>query len=182
MMRKVARTLSMLALFILPATLLPSTRVFADSIGLNLTAPVQTGMAGSTVAFSATVSAPATNGGTVFLNGDSFDVTTPLVFDDSGFLFNFPLSLDPGGSFSGELFSFALPSDLPAGQYVGSFEILGGADGGVLDTLSTVDFQVNVTGAPTVPEPETLFLLAAGLPGVAMLIKGRRRRSSDKNP
>lgn len=173
MMKKVIRTLSMLTLFVLPATLLPSTRAFADSISLNLTSPVESAAAGSTVSFSATVSAPDTNGGTVFLNGDSFDVTSPLVFDDSGFLLNFPLSLDPGDSFSGELFSFALPSDLPAGQYIGSFEIVGGADGGAQDVLSTVDFQVNVAGAPTVPEPESLMLLAAGLPGVAVLVRRR---------
>ena len=178
MMKKNARTLSMLALLVLPATLLLSSHAFADTISLSLTAPVQTGTAGSTVSFLATASAPGTNGGTEFLNGDSFNVSSPLTLDDSGFLFNFPLSLDPGDSFSGELFSFALPSDLPAGQYIGSFEILGGADG-AFDTLSTVNFQVNV--GPTVsavPEPESLMLLAAGLPGIAFMVQKKWRRSS----
>jgi hypothetical protein len=177
MMKKNARTLSMLALLVLPATLLLSSHAFADTISLSLTAPVQTSTAGSTVSFLATASAPGTNGGTEFLNGDSFDVTSPLVFDDSGFA-SFPLSLDPGDSFSGELFSFALPSDLPAGQYIGSFEILGGADG-AFDTLSTVNFQVNV--GPTVsavPEPESLMLLAAGLPGIAFMVQKKWQRSS----
>ena len=87
----------MLGLLVLPAALLSSPRAFADTISLNLTAPVQSGTAGSTVFFSATVAAPGTNAGTVFLNGDSFDVTSPLKLDDSGFA-SFPLSLDPGDS------------------------------------------------------------------------------------
>jgi hypothetical protein len=179
MMKKTVRTLSMFALFVLAATLL-SPRTFADTINLNLNAPAQPGTAGSTVSFVATVSAPGTNGGTVFLNGDSFNVSSPLILDDSGFFNNFPLSLDPGESFSETLFSIALPSNLAAGLYTGSFAILGGADGGALDTLGSVDFQVNVASAPsTVPEPESLMLLAAGLPGVALLVQRKYRQFSD---
>jgi hypothetical protein len=73
-----------------------------------------------------------------------------------------------------------LPLDLPAGQYIGSFEILGGADDGAFDTLSTVNFQVNVASiVSAVPEPESLMLLAAGLPGVAVLARRRWRQLSD---
>jgi hypothetical protein len=178
MMKKTVRTLSTFALFVLAATLLLSSRTFADTIGLSLNAPAQPGAPGSTVSFVATVSAPGTNGGTVFLNGDSFDVSSPLTLDDGGFFNDFPLSLNPGESFSGTLFSIALPSNVAAGLYTGSFEILGGADGGALDTLASVDFQVNVAPS-TVPEPESLMLLAAGLPGVALLVQRKRRRSSD---
>ena len=89
MMKKAVRTLSIFALFVLAATLLLSSRTFADTIGLGLNAPVQSGTAGSTVSFVATVSAPDTNGGTVFLNGDSFDVSSPLTLDDSGFFNDF---------------------------------------------------------------------------------------------
>jgi hypothetical protein len=180
MMKKAVRTLSMFALFVLAATLLLSSRTFADTIGLSLNAPAQPVTAGSTVSFVATVSAPGTNGGTVFLNGDSFTVSSPLILDDSGFFNDFPLSLDPGDSFSGTLFSIALPSNLAAGLYTGSFEILGGADSDALDTLGSVDFQVNVAPtASTVPEPESLMLLAAGLPGVALLVQRKWRRFSD---
>jgi hypothetical protein len=180
MMKKTARTLSLFALFVLAATSLLSSRTFADTIDLSLNAPAQPGTAGSTISFVATVLAPGTNGGTVFLNGDSFNVSSPLILDDSGFFNDFPLSLDPGDSFSGTLFSIALPSNLASGLYTGSFEILGGADSDALDTLGSVDFQVNVAPtASTVPEPESLMLLAAGLPGVALLVQRKRRQFSD---
>jgi hypothetical protein len=180
MMKKTVRTLSLFALFVVAATLLLSSRTFADTIGLSLNAQAQPGTAGSTVSFVATVSAPDTNGGTVFLNGDSFDVASPLTLDGSGFLFDFPVSLDPGDSFSGVLFSVSLPSNVAAGLYTGSFEILGGADGGALDTLGSVDFQVNVAPtASTVPEPVSLMLLVTGLPGVALLVQRKWRRFSD---
>lgn len=147
---------------------------------LSLNAPAQQGTVGSTVSFVATVLAPGTNGGTVFLNGDSFDVSSPLILGDSGFFNDFPLSLDPGESFSGTLFSIALPSNLAAGLYRGSFEILGGADSDALETLGSVDFQVNVAPtANTVPEPESLMLVVAGLPGVALLVQRKWRRFSD---
>jgi hypothetical protein len=178
MMKKVIRTVSMLVLFVFPMTLSLSSRAFADTISLTLTDAVQTVSAGSTVSFFAAVSAPGTNGGTEFLNGDSFNVTSPLVLDDSGFFSGFPLSLDPGDSFSGLLFSFALPSNIAAGPYTGSFTIVGGGDGGAQDKLGSVDFQVNV--APTanpVPEPESLMLLATGLPGMAFLLQRKLRRS-----
>ncbi len=170
----------MFALFVLAATLLLPSRTFADTIDLSLSAPVQSGTAGSTVSFDATVSAPGTNGSTVFLNGDSFDVTSPLTLDDSGFFNDFPLSLDPGDSFSGTLFSIGLPSNLAAGLYTGSFTIVGGADGDAQDTLASVDWQVNVAPtASTVPEPESLMLLVAGLPGVALLVQRKWRGHSD---
>lgn len=90
MMKKTVRTLSTFALFVLAATLLLSSRTFADTIDLSLNAPTQPGSAGSTVSFVAIVLAPDTNGGTVFLNGDSFNVSSPLILDGSGFSTIFP--------------------------------------------------------------------------------------------
>jgi hypothetical protein len=122
MMKKTVRTLSTFALFVVAATLLLSSRTFADTINLSLSAPAQSGTAGSTILFVATVSAPGTNSGAVFLNGDSFNLSSPLPLDN-GFFFDFPVSLDPGDSFSGTLFSIALPSNVAAGLYTGSLEI-----------------------------------------------------------
>jgi hypothetical protein len=181
MMKKAVRTLSTFALFVLAATLLLSSRAFADTIDLSLNAPAQPVTAGSTVSFFATVSAPGTNSGTVFLNGFSFNVPSPLILDDSGFFNDFPFSLDPGDSFSGVLFTITLPSNTSAGLYPVTFEILGGADIGAQDTIALVPaLPVNVAPkASTVPEPESLMLLAAGLPGVALLVQRKWRRFSD---
>jgi hypothetical protein len=181
MMKKALSTLSMFALFVLAATLLLSSRTLADTVDVSLSAPVQSGTAGSTVSFDATVSTPGKNSGTLFMNGDGFNVPSPLAMDDSGFFNNFfPLSLDPGDSFTDTLFSIVLPSDVAAGVYTGSFTILGGADMFAQDTLGTVDWEVDVAPTPSaVPEPESLMLLATGLPGLAVLVQRKWRRSSD---
>jgi hypothetical protein len=171
MFKKTTFSISML---VLGAALLLTRLASADTIILNLTNPVQTGAAGSTLSFDATVAASGKNGGTVYLNGDNFtSLASPLISNDDGFLFGFPLSLDPGDSFSGLLFTIMLPSDISAGQYLGSFTILGGANGEALDELATVDFTVNATAGPSaVPEPESLMLLATGLAG--MMLRAKR--------
>src|SRR5207237_10923042 len=91
---------------------------------------------------------------------------------DDGFLLGFLLSVDPVESFSGLLFTITLPSDINAGQYLGSFAILGGAEGGALDELATVNFTVNATdGTGEVSEPDSLMLLATGLAGMMLRVK-----------
>ena len=166
-MKKTALILSMFVLAVL-LLVMPAS---ADTINLVLSNPVQSGAPGSTLSFDATVSAPLANAATVYLNGDSFDITIPgsNPIDDSGFLFNFPLSLDPGDTFTGTLFSVTLPSDLALGTYNGFFTITGGGPAD-LNNLATVNFQVN----SAVPEPGTWALLATGLGILAMAISRRR--------
>jgi hypothetical protein len=172
-MKKTAFSFSMLllagSLLVVPAS--------ADTINLALTTSTQTGGPGSTLTFDATVSAPSANGAAVFLNSDSFGVNIAgSTIDDSGFLFNFPFSLNPGDDFTGTLFTVALPANLAPGNYNGFFEILGGSSGGAQDSLATVDFQIN-----TVPEPGTWVLLATGLSTLATWILGRRYLSQAKS-
>lgn len=166
----IKKTVLSLSLFLL-AMFLSAAPAWADSIGLILSQPVQAGAPGSTLTFDATVSAPLANSATVFLNFDNFGDTIPgaNTIDDSGFFLNFPLSLDPGDTFTGTLFSVALPPGVAPGSYTGFFEIFGGSNADAGNPLATVNFQINAT-----PEPGSWVLLATGIGILAMGNFGRR--------
>ena len=166
MNRKLVLTLS---LFALTAALLFSLPAAADSVTITLASPFQVAAFGSTVSFSATGSAPVSNSAAVFLNSDSFNVDAPLSVDDTGFLVNFPLSLNPGASVSGVLFTVWVPPAMPIADYYGYFQILGGSDGSQLNAISNVaQFEIYA-----VPEPGSLMLLGTG--GIALLGALRRK-------
>jgi hypothetical protein len=160
-----------LSMFVVAIFLLMPSLALADTLTLSLSNPVQSANPGSTVTFDATVSAPSTNAAPIFLNSDSYTIDSPLTLDDTGF-FSFPLSLDPGDSYTGALFTITLPSGLAPGDYTGSFGILGGADGSALDTLATTGFQVSAT-----PEPATMLLLATGLGLLAFVMYRKKGKS-----
>jgi hypothetical protein len=103
-----------------------------------------------------------TDGGvTEYLNGDHAFVDLPATLDDSGFNTNAPLSMNPGDSWSGVIFTVTAPP-FTAGSsndYSGYFAILGGSspsDGA--DQLGLQNFDIQVT-----PEPTSLLLLTSGL-------------------
>jgi hypothetical protein len=79
------------------------------------------------------------------------------------------LSLNPGGNFTGTLFSVALPPGVASGSYTGFFEIFGGSNADAGNPLAKANFQINAT-----PEPGTWILLATGLGILAMGNFGRR--------
>lgn len=164
------RTFS-LTMFVVAIFLLLPSLALADTLALSLSNPVQSATPGSSLTFDATVSASSTNTAPIFLNSDSYTIDSPLTLDDIDF-FGFPLSLNPGDSYTGAIFTVTVPSGLVLGDYTGSFEILGGADGAALDTLATTGFQVNAT-----PEPGTMLLLATGLGLPAFVIYRKRGKS-----
>jgi len=135
--------------------LLAGTAAKADTI-LTLNSPYQSGP-GPLYTFDATVT--NTGSSTVYLNGDlvSGDFP-PLTYDDSPFN-SFPLLLNPGDSYTGELFTVTAPPYGPGSNfYSGSFEILGGSDDSAQDTVATANFNIQVT-----PEPSSFFLFGTGL-------------------
>jgi hypothetical protein len=107
---------------------------------------------------------------TVFINSDSFTFAIAGL-DDSPFLNNAPISLDPGESSTPfELFDVVIPSGTPNGSYAGAFTVVGGSDGNAQDNLTTSSFSVTAT-----PEPSTIFTLLA-LSSV-MIFRGARTRA-----
>jgi len=159
MNRKLVLTLSML---VLTAALLFSLPAAADSISITLASPYQNGHGNTTVSFTATVAAPGSNSVTIYLNSDSYGVDAPLSVDDTGFLVNFPLTMDPGDSVTDVLFTVFVAAGTPPGLCNGYFQILGGSDANAQNAISNLaSFRVNV-----VPEPGSLLLLASGVLGL----------------
>lgn len=172
-MKKTALTISMFLLALLVLVPLAS----ADTIDLTLANPVQTGAAGDTLNFTATVAAFADKEGTgVYLVGDSANVSGTLTIDDTPFLLNFPFYMEAGDSITDLLFTVTLPADVAAGVYTGTFSILGGLDSSDQNILSSVDFTVNVAGTSPVPEPGTWVLMITGAAALALVGYSRRQQ------
>jgi hypothetical protein len=160
--------------------LLAGTAAKADSLTLTLNAPFQSGPSDMFV-FTGTIAytnADSVNdgGATEYLNGDSFYVDAPATLDDSPFNNNAPLSMNPGNSWSGEIFTVTTPAYINGGAnfYTGSFSIVGGeSPSDDSDLLATVDFNVQVTPEP--PSWELLAMALMALLGIVRWNSGRRQ-------
>ena len=144
---------------------LAATAANAGTITIAFDTPDQTGVVGQTLSFFGVLTHVGVTGEPdIYLNSDSLDLTTPGAFVLDNFFTNVPLFLSPGQS-SGliNLFDVTLPIDV--GLYAGTYQLIGGADGGTFsasDNLAQADFSVTVA----TPEPGTVVVLA----GLAALV------------
>ena len=168
-MKRILQTLPLTAALLL----LAAGGARANALNLTLTQAFQYANPGDPVSFDATVSAPETNDSAIYLNGDNTYVDLPLSLADDPFLSSFPLSLSPGDSYEGTLFTVTVPSGTPDGIYTGYFKLLGGADGNASDALAYAAFNVDVS---TVPEPGSAALFGMGLAGLLVVARRRFRR------
>ena len=151
MNRKLVLSLMMVVLTMAIASVPAS----ADSITMSLTDSVEFGHGGETLSFYATLLAPIGNANPIYLNGDNFNLASPLILDDSPF-FSFNPVFNPGDSQTSLLFTVLIPIGTAAGVYSGDFQILGGADGFAQNYISNdADFMIDV------PEPNALLLMFA---------------------
>lgn len=155
----------------------------ADEVTITLDQTSQTASTGDTLQFFGTITNDTDS--TIYLNSDDLTLTSPSLTTTDQFFNTVPIYLAPEGQVgdsSGdiELFDVTVSDPLldAAGTIDGSYDLLGGADGGsdtASDVLGTAAFSVT-TIAPT-PEPPSLYLLLSGLLALAALAwKGTRPR------
>lgn len=137
---------------------------WAAPLTFSFTSSLLPAIPGMTVTFSATLT--NTEGTTLFLNGDNFNLAPPLILNDLKFFLNVPASLGPGQTIMAQIFDVVVPVTAPLGLYVGNFDILGGNDASAQGLLTTQNFGVNA-----VPEPATAGLLLGSLGAILLLRK-----------
>lgn len=158
-------------LYALFAACLTASAAHADTVNFTLNPSTAATTPGGTVTYMATISAPATNGAPVYLNGDSITLADPNAsYNDDGLFANFLGSLSPGGSDTEELFTVTVASGELPGTYSGYYLLQGGADGNAQDVIGTQEFSYTVNAASSTsvtPEPPSVLLLFTGVLGVA---------------
>jgi hypothetical protein len=145
----------------------------ADSITITFDQPNQIGKAGQTLEFFGTIK--NNTGSTIFLNGDSLNISGLSFTILDQFFTTVPISLAPGSTSADiELFDVVLSNPLldPIGKYTGSYTLLGGTDDGAQDNLGTSSFSVT-----TVPEPSSVYLLLGGVPVASAMLRRLRSKA-----
>lgn len=147
----------------------------ADTFTFSLDPATQSAVHGDTLTFNGTVSLSSDATAPVYLTGDSITWNVVgLTPDDIGFWINFPTFLNPGDTFTGELFTVTVDPGMPDGVYTGTFELQGGSVEGAQDVLGAPGFEVDVTSpSAETPEPSSLMLLVSGLAGLAGTLRRR---------
>jgi hypothetical protein len=165
-----------LAVLCLLSASVPAMATPVDTLTFTFSNPNQSAAAGGTVTFTA-MSTAGDNGGDVFINFDAINGDAAPYSVDDDFLFGYALSLSPGASFTGEVFTITLPSFATLGEvFYGTYTLQGGGDSAASRILDTETFSVTtMAGGPAsvTPEPSSLALLVTGVMGTAGMMRRR---------
>ncbi len=159
--------------------LLGTVAAKADTVTITFDQPVQGAVPGETVEFFGTIT--NNTGSTIFLNSDDFTLAGLSLTVDDQFFSTVPISLAPSGQVgdsSGdiELFDVTVSNPLldAMGTYLGTYDLLGGTDGGAQDVIGSANFAV-----ATVPEPASIFLMLSGVTaGLAPVVRRVRAKAA----
>ena len=124
------------------AILLISAVTLQAGVVLTLTPAVQYGARSNAVVFTGILSNTT---GDVFLNGIQITVPSELAGQSNAFFANVPGILASGQTYSDIVFSVAINSNTPPGNYSGTVTITGGADILGTNDLASQSFQVSAS-------------------------------------
>jgi len=116
--------------------------VLLAALIFTLTPATQFGAKSNAVNFTGTFSNPNLTGD-IFLNDIQITVTNLLTGQTNTFFANVPGILAPGETYSGIVFTVAISSNTPVGNYFGSVTIQGGTNIVAANNLASQPFQVS---------------------------------------
>lgn len=169
--------------------LLPAVAHGTPIVTLTLDPSDQSVEQGGTLTFAGTFDVSG-DPDPIFLAGDSFNVSLGFVFDapapDSLFVSDAPFFAGPpqidfaGSPWHFDLFTVDVGALVVPGDYIGTFNVLGGTDPSLTDPVASAEFKITVTESSSitpVPEPATIVLLSTGV--ATLGIRRRLRRAKE---
>jgi hypothetical protein len=174
--QKGSDTMKLKLAIVAAALALVSASAAQAQLDIVLDSPVQSASSPSFVAFNGTIF-NTSDSATITIDGDSVSAPDGVGVDlphSDLIIGSWPVTLGPGDSFRGD-WLFGL--DIPASQtesFGGTYAVTG-TDAMGAPVAFSADYRINLQGAPVVPEPGTMALLASGLVGGSLLMKRRRK-------